>query len=183
MTLEVSIAKFNLGEMSITQFPKIAMEQIENGIESESLIILAGMGEKDSAFEIKEYLDAAIDELNITIYKSNEAAYILANYYVQECKNGNLHINEAIYKIKNECWESDLVKITSEKYIYDSIKFEKIIGSWYEYNEIDEFIDWVKKSKKSIPQINEELEEELYNNLLHWENNFLKSKLEQIKKH
>lgn len=181
MTIEESIAKLNLGEMSISQFPAIAMIQLENGVESESLIILAGMSEKDNSFEIKEYLNKVIDELQVKEYKSNSAAFVLANFYVQEYKSGKTSINEAISKIKNDCWENSNVEIKSTKYIYDSIKFGKIIGTWYEYNEIDEHTDWIKRSKKSISQIKAVMEEELINGLLQWESEFLKSKLAEIK--
>ncbi len=182
MTIEESIAKLNLGELSISQFPKIAMEQLKKGIESDSLIILGGMNETDNPFEIKEYLDNVIDELNISIHKSNDAAFILANYYVQEYKKGNLSVNDAISKIKNDCWENSNVEIVSNKYIYDTISFGRIIGVWYDYHEIDEHTDWVKKSNKSIAQVKIEMEAELISNLLHWENEFLNNKLAELKK-
>jgi len=181
MTIEESIAKLNLGEMRLSQFPVIAMSQLENGIESESLIILAGMSKKDNSFEIKEYLNKVIEELNVSVYKSNDAAFILANFYVQEYKSGKTNINEAISRIKNDCWENSNVEIENTKYIYDSIKFEKVIGTWYEYNEIDEHTDWVKRSKKSFSHIKVEMEEELISDLLLWESEFLKNKIAEIK--
>lgn len=181
MTIEESIAKFNLGEVSLSQFPAIAMNQLENGIESESLIILAGMSEKDNPFEIKEYLNKVIDELHVNVYESNDAAFVLANFYVQEYKSGMTNINEAISKIKNDCWENSNVEIESTKYIYDSIQFGKVIGTWYEYNEIDKHTDWVKRSKKSVSQVKSEMEEELISDLLLWESEFLKNKLAEIK--
>lgn len=176
------MAKFKLGGLSLSQFPEIALKLLENGIESESLIILAGMSKQDNSFEIKEYLDRTIDELGVDIYEFNEAAFILANYYLKEFKNGNLNVGEAIVKIHGECWGNIFVEIVSEKYIYDSIKFGKIIALWFDYDEVDEYVDWVKRSKKSLNQIKTKMEEDLGSNLLLWEDEFLKSKIAEIKK-
>ncbi len=181
MTLEESVAKFNLGYLSMSQFPKIAMQQLENGVESESLIILAGMSDEDNSFEIKEYLDCAIAELNIERYEGNDAAFVLANYYVQEFKSGNLSIGDTVSRITNYCWYNNSVEIVSDKYRFDSIKFAGIIAVWYDYVEIDEFTDWVKRSKKSLAQLKSEMELELKTDLLFWESEFLQNTLAEIK--
>ncbi len=90
MSIQEAIAKLNLGELSISQIPQIAFEEVMSGIESESLLILAGMSESDNSFEIKYYLDNTIDELDIKSYFGLEAAFILANYYV------NPHVSKTI---------------------------------------------------------------------------------------
>lgn len=79
MTIEESIAKMNLGELAISQIPVIALDWLKSGKQSESLVILAGMNENDNYFEIKQYLDKALDELGVKSHFDLEAAYILAN--------------------------------------------------------------------------------------------------------
>lgn len=99
MTLEASIAKFNLGELVISQFPKIAVEALKSGVESESLVILAGMNDKDNSFEIKEYLDCVIKELGIVSHKSLQAAFVLADAYIDSFKKEEIDIIECIYRM------------------------------------------------------------------------------------
>jgi len=60
MNLEASIAKLNLGELSITQFPKITIEALIAGKDSESLNKLAGMSAIDNPIIIEQYLNKAI---------------------------------------------------------------------------------------------------------------------------
>ena len=182
MTIKESIAKLQLGEITLREFPKIALKAIESGIESKSLLILAGMKSTDNEFEIKEYLDNVIDELSITIQESLGSAYILANSYVNSYKKGEFNIIQCIYNIKNECWDNCQNKIDSIDYLYDGIKFEKIIGPWFEYNEIDQFTDWVKKSNKSLYQIKKEIEKDLETKVLNWQFEFLKDKIDNLSK-
>ena len=144
MNLEEAIAELNLGASTISQMPKIALECIMSGKESESLLILAGMSETDNSFEIRQYLDQAINELSIKSNTGLEAAYVLANYYVIRLQNKNIDIIDAITKIKNDCWNNCEMLIDSNKYLYDGIQFHGIIGFWYEYMEIDENTEWVK---------------------------------------
>ena len=181
MNLEASIAKFNLGELVISQFPKIALEAIKTGVESESLIILGGMNDRDNSFEIKEYLDCVIKELGIVSHKSLNAAFILANAYIESFKNKELDVIECIYRIKNECWDNCRNEIKSDEYLFDGIKFQKIIGPWYEYCDIDEWTDWVKNSDKTLSEIKNEMEKDLEKKIVEWQSGYLNDKLENIR--
>ena len=180
MTFEESIAKFNLGELPITQLPKIALNAVMSGLESESLIILAGMNENDNSLEIQQYLDNVIKELGLKSYHSIDAAFILANSYINSFKKGEINISQCIYNIKNECWDNCRDQIDSIEYLYDGIQFHEIIGPWYEYDEIDEHTDWVKKSNKSISQIRKDFEKELSSLISIWQEEFLSTKLTKL---
>ena len=181
MNLEAYIAKFNLGELVISQFPKIAMEALQKGINSESLLILAGMNDRDNPFEIKQYLDQVIEELGIASHKSLNAAYVLSNAYIESFKNEEVDIIECIYSIKNECWDNCQNEIISDRYLFDGIQFQQIIGSWYEYNEIDEWTDWVKRSGKSVTEIKNGIEKDLKKMIIDWQTEYLKDKLKNIR--
>ena len=173
MTLKESIAKMNLGELTISQFPKIAMDRLQNGVESESLIILAGMNENDNTFEIKEYLDKTLQELKIKSYSKLDSAFILANYYINKTRNGEINAVECVSKIKNECWGNCESLINSNKFLYDGVQFHEIIGSWYEYIEIDEQPKWLKESEKTISEIKTEIENQLKVDIFNWQERFL----------
>lgn len=182
MTLEESIAKLNLGELSLSQFPRIALQSLEKGLESESLLILAGMNDRDNIFEIREYLSSTLKELSVKSYESLDAAYILANCYVNKVKSGELNIIDGISRIKNECWDNCQNLIDSNEYLYDGIQFERIIGAWYEYYEIDEQIQWVKETDASSDEIKLKIEKDLIEFLLKWQDEFLNKELERLTK-
>lgn len=181
MIFEEYIAKLNLGELSVSEFPAIAWKLIEEGTESESLIILAGMHHLDNKFEIHYYLNCAIDELEIMSPQSLDAAFILANAYVNKVKSGELNVIEAISLIVNQCWDNCNDQIESKKYLYDGVNFEEIIGPWYEYSEIDEYTQWIKYSRKTLDQVKCEIENELNDALVKWQEKFLNAELMKIK--
>jgi len=114
-------------------------------------------------------------------HKSLNAGFILANAYIELFKNKEIDVIECIYNIKNECWDNCQEEIVSDEYLLDGIKFEKIIGPWYEYYEIDEWTDWVKKSDKSLSQIKTEIKMELEKLILEWKSEFLDGKLRELK--
>ena len=180
MNLEASIAKLNLGELSLSQFPEIAMKALEEGIESESLVILAGINDSENSFEIREYLDCVIKELGIISHQSLSAGFVLANAYVESFKIKEIDIIECIYRIKNECWDNCQNEIESNEYLYDGIKFDKIIGPWYEYNEIDVRTAWVKESGKSVSQLKLEIKQDLENMILKWQSEYLNDKIKSL---
>lgn len=180
MTLEESIAKLNLGELSLSQFPQIALHSLEKGLVSESLLILAGMNDKDNIFEIKQYLNSTLTELGVKSYESLDAAYILANYYVNKVKSGELNAIDGISRIKNECWDNCQNLIESNVYLYDGIQFQGIIGPWYEYYEIDEQMQWVKESDATSDEIKLKIEKDLTESLLKWQSEFLNKELERL---
>lgn len=81
-----------------------------------------------------------------------------------------------------ECWDNCRNEIKSDKYLFDGIKFENIIGPWYEYYEIDEWTDWVKNSGKSVIEIKDEIEKDLEKMLIEWQSEYLNDKLKNIKR-
>lgn len=173
MDLEIGLAKYNLGELSMSEFPDIALKLVESGIESDSLLMLASMPRNSSSWELQPYVEAAIDEMNLKTYSSLEAAYVVANYYVELFKKGELSIFAVIYKIKNECWDNCHDVIINSKYQLDGVGFEAIIASWYEYMDADESTEWIQTSEKSLSEIQSELEKELEVLVLEWQETFL----------
>ena len=84
LTIEELLARYIMGKMSLPALPSLAIEAIENKYESESMFIVAGMRSTDNSFELKEYLNRALEELQINIRDKTLAAKLLANYTVNE---------------------------------------------------------------------------------------------------
>lgn len=76
------IAAYVLGNVSRTRLPEIAISAIEENIESESTIILAGMTSMDNTYELEQYFNSALTELRIELPDKLLAAKILIRYYL-----------------------------------------------------------------------------------------------------
>ena len=61
------IANYRLGNFSRNHLPDIALTGLNENIETDSLIILAGMSENDNSFELEQYFNMSIDELGISL--------------------------------------------------------------------------------------------------------------------
>lgn len=181
MTLEESIAQLKLGLINISMIPAIAMKAFEEGAESESLIILSGMNDKDYSYDIELYLNKAIDELKVKNYKSDEAIFILANYYVNQVIENRISSIQAISEIKHKCWEDKSFNLKNHKYLFDSVSFESIISDWYNYYEINVDVNWKKTLFKSIDKRKKEIEDNLKSDLIKWQKDYLEKKITEIK--
>ena len=144
MTFKELLADYYLGNRATSQLPKIALVGIQEGIESGSLLILAGMNSNDNLHEIAQYFKYAEAELNIEEFPPLESAKILMKYYLNKMVNNQDEAYELMGKIHN--------------YIYTNIKFEKLetentkylgseLGLERMYTWYRELQDWEDRSK------------------------------------
>ena len=113
MNFRQLLADYYLGNKSTSQLPEIALKGIQEGIESDSLLILAGMNQNDNLHEINQYFKHAETELNIKELQPLESANILLEYYLNIMVKNPNQAYELMDKIHNN--------------IYTNIKFEEII--------------------------------------------------------
>lgn len=138
------------GNLTTSQLPEIAILGLEEGLESESLLILGSLSRNDNSFEINEYFEKVIKELDIEFPEKRQAAIIYAQGIIDDILTGEIEIIEGIYEIKNKAIDSFDFFSESQKYCYDSIGFEKIYGLFDEYFEVEECdSNWNKRKKEN----------------------------------
>lgn len=81
MNFKQQISNYVLGNLTTSNLPKVAFWGLQNGLDSESLVILAGLNERDDLFEINSYFEKALDELGIKIPDIQTASLEIINYY------------------------------------------------------------------------------------------------------
>lgn len=79
-----SVSNYILENLAVKDLPKISIIALSENIKSESIYILAGMSENDNSFEILQYFNNSLDELNIKLPSKIESAKILTKYYLTE---------------------------------------------------------------------------------------------------
>lgn len=155
------------GNLTTSQLPEIAILGLKEGLESESLLILGSLSKNDNSFEINQYFEKMIKELDIELPERRRAAIIYAQGIIDDILTGETEIIEGIYEIKNKAIDSFDFFSESQKYCYDSIGFEKIYGLFDEYFEVKECgSSWNKRKKGKLTS---EIKSELFNELKKWE--------------
>jgi len=135
MPFEESISKYIIGKVEISEIPKIAVKGVEEGYESESLFILAGMNENDNPFELKNYLELSLEELGIGPKSRFEAAKYLTDYYVNKIGQRVITPINGVDFIKNNCWDILQSKQGGKELDTYQKRIENIIHVWYNYFE------------------------------------------------
>jgi hypothetical protein len=136
------IANYKLGNFSWSHFPEIAMAALNEGFESDSLFILAGMNKNENTFELEQYFKSSLAELHISLPEFHTAAKILLKYYLNEmviheenAYNIVTIIDNNIYRQVN--WEEEL-NLPKKQFIGEELGLEKIF-TWY--RELQDFYD------------------------------------------
>ncbi len=130
------ISTYILGNLTIKDLPEIGLIALNENMESESIYILAGMNQNDNPFEILQYFDKALQELNILLPSKIEAAKNLTKYYLKEIiKNPNKAF-ELMNKLNNEVYMQFDWQNNEKKYIGEELKIEHLF-TWYR-----EIQDW-----------------------------------------
>ncbi|MBE7646735.1 hypothetical protein F7644_12170 [Tenacibaculum finnmarkense genomovar ulcerans] len=140
------------------EYPELAIAGMLEGFDSKYLAILAGMNRADEISELRKYLKWSFEELNISEISKREASLIYAIAILDETLDGKREIVKGVYDIKNSALSNYDFYAESDKYCYDSIKFEVIFGLFNEYyDELDKF----RPDKKYLEEIKVELLAEL----------------------
>lgn len=160
MKFKHQIAKYITGNLSTSQLPEVAILGLEEGFESDSLLILASFGKNDNSFEINEYFEKTIAEINLELPEKRQAAIIYAEGIVDDIINGKIEIIQGISEIKNNAIDSFDFYSETKKYCYDSIGFEAIYGLFVTYNDLleaDSPWKMFKSNKKLMLEVKAEL--------------------------
>ena len=167
------IAKYINGNYSVSQLPQIAYKGLEEGFDSESLRILAGMSEKDNSVEILNYFSKTIDELNIKLPEKRNAALIYAEAILHEILDKKKDVLNGVHEIKNDALGNYDFYAETIEYVYDSIGFENIYGLYISYFDILEN-DRKKGENKKNQQLKSEIINDLKKELLIWKTKIIK---------
>ena len=167
MNFKQHLAKYVSGNLTTGQLPELAILGIEEGYESESLLMLAGMNDRDNSFEIQEYFKKTLAELNLELPDKRNAALQYITGIVQDILTEKRDLIDGLNEIKRNAIDSYDFFSETKKYVYDSIGFEVIYGLYDTYDDLlNPLCKW--DSKKSIETLKSETRTELMLELKKW---------------
>jgi hypothetical protein len=158
------IISYVLDKAASDQLPAIAVRGLEEGLDTPSLRILAGMKASDYPSEIQHYFQRSIEELNIVLPDKRQAALEYALSIVQETLEGSKDVISGMKEIRYDAIDSYDFFSESKHYCYDSIGFEKAYGLFDTYEELstaDRPWDSVKTNQELMGDVKSQLFEEL----------------------
>lgn len=157
LNFELHIASFALGHKSTSELPTIALVGLQQGLDSESLLVLAGMSSSDNSFEIEFYFRSALKELGIQLPNKQDATIKLAKFFVDEVLDGKITVIEGVSRIITDCQ----LLVFDNGRLMDKWNFLTIHDLFYSYEDYLEAHLPSKELDKHLATITEEIFEEL----------------------
>jgi hypothetical protein len=104
-----------------------ALHLVEQGIETENILILASFSKPADSFEIKPYLKQALEEQNLTELNEDSAVDAKAHYHLAEILN-NLAVRRNLRELQTLCIDNN--------YRRDLMPFYLLYHGWIELEEM-----------------------------------------------
>ncbi len=167
MNFRQQIAKYVTGNVTTDQLPDIAVQGLEEGLDTPSLCILAGLSKNESPFQIEHYFKLTLDELKIELPDRRQAAIEYSLAIVDEILNGKKDILKGITELHYNAIESFDFFSESNQYCYDSIGYDTVYGLFDTFDELtNEDRPW--RGDKSNEQLMVETKAQLFEELKKW---------------
>ncbi len=165
MNFNQKLAQYVLGNLPTSNIPDLALTAINEGFESESLLILAGFLKHENNHEIIYYFNKALAELNITLKNEKEATIQLISFYAYEILNNRIEPYEGLNMIVGRILHKTNLWKEIKKYPYDCVGFENLYALYWQLEEIENNEIIVDKIQKFdlILKIEQDIKEELKN--------------------
>ena len=167
MNFRQQIAKYVTGNLTTDQLPDIGVKGLEEGLDTPSLCILAGLSKNENPFQIEHYFKQTLEELNIALPDKRQAALDYAFAILDEILEGKKEIIQGAKEIYCNAIDSYDFFSETKFFCYDSIGFEAVYGLFVTYNDLSNANrPWQKY--KTNEQLMSEVKEELWDELRKW---------------
>ncbi|WP_109830549.1 hypothetical protein [Reichenbachiella versicolor] len=131
MNFQEKLAEYVLENRTTSQHPDIALTGLAEGLDSDSLIILAGMDERDNTFELQQYFEQMLSELKLKLPNKFCAANVLITYHLERMINDPKQSFEIMTTIKNEIDDAfDWPMDNTTKYLGEELDLHHLY-TWY----------------------------------------------------
>ena len=167
MNFKQHLAKYVTGNITTEQLPVLGVVALEEGLQSPSLNILAGLNKDESPSIMDHYFKLALEELKIILPDKRKAAIEYALTIVDEILAEEKEITKGTKELIYKAIDTYDFYSESKEYSYDSIGFEKAYGLFDTFEELSK-ADKPWQKEKTNEQLMEEIKVELLEELRKW---------------
>jgi hypothetical protein len=145
MSFKVHLANYILDNIKLSSMPDAAVQALIEGLDSPSLVKLAGeSGDHSNLFEIEELFRHALSELGLSLPSKEEAAHILISYWAEHIVSGLVQPREGARHILIDVYHK--MDFPNEKMVGEELGINRLLGLAYEYDDLyDGFIEFEGK--------------------------------------
>jgi hypothetical protein len=162
LTFRQNISRLVTGDIGLRSLPDIALQALEQNLDTPSLRILAGLSDNENEFVIDKYFKDTLKELSIDLPDKRRAAIEVGLAIADEILEGKQSVFEGVQNIKGKAIDAYPFYEETKDYCYDSIGFEKVYGL---FDTIDDLRS-AGSTQSQSDKTNQELENELTKDLL-----------------
>ena|GEM_PF-946464 len=161
------IAQYILNEQTSSALPSIAMQGLEEGYETPSLIMLAGCNDNENPFLINQYFQGLLHELSLNSLDKKQAALFLVNSTVDKIVSNQIDVYEGCDFIFKQILDLTDLRSENKKFVYDSIELADVYSLYVTIWELmHASVNWDKI--KTNNNLMEETKQEIKKRLLEW---------------
>lgn len=149
MNFQQKLAHIVLGHNSNFDLIKAAEVGLEEGLDSISLAITAGLSENENSLVLKEYFEKALKELAIKLPNQEEAMITLISYYSDKVLKHDLGVFEGITKIY-EVVSNDCNSLHWSDFVGHYHEHDDLVHNWIRAENEEKQREWIRESEKAI---------------------------------
>lgn len=167
MKFKQLISKYYFEPYPSDNLQDIALKGLEEGLDSPSLCILAGLEKNETPSVVDYYFKQMLIELNIQLSATRKEALKYAASIIDEMCIGNINVIEGTRDIIENVLHKYGFYEETKMYCFDSIGFETACGLFWDYDDLAN-ADYEWQPSKTNKQLMIEVEKSLLDELKIW---------------
>lgn len=162
------LASYKLWHMLSSDLPDIAMQWIMEWYNSESLYILAGLGQSDNMSELIEFFNKTLSELKIVLPTMRESFNLFLKFYLINIKNWNIDFDtwvniiysKLLIPFCNLFWDDN-------KIIYESCGLSILWSFFIHYIDLNEDVEagYLYNKDTNVEELKENYKKDIYDEI------------------
>jgi hypothetical protein len=134
---KLEIARLEFGLRRIESIPELACDALQEGQDTPSLRILAGLNGSDTD-DTREYMKRAVEELGIVYPTLEESGWEVIRYFIDGMISGEVDPVDALRTIIWRVYHRMDGLWRDTHYVADGIGFHKLYGLYWEFDDVQE---------------------------------------------
>jgi hypothetical protein len=169
MTFKQNMARFVIDDSSLPSIQIVALEALEEGLDTPSLRILAGLPDNETSSVTDKYFKDALNELSFVLPDKRKAAIEVGLAIADEIIKGKRSVFDGTKDLINRAIDKYPFNQETKLYVYDSIAFEKAYGLFDTIEDLRS-ADYPWQPGRTNKELEQEVTEKLLAELKIWVN-------------
>lgn len=137
LNLQLVAARYQLGLLPSSEFPRIAMAALEAGCDGIALCELS-CEQRPTLSEHGAVFERALRDCSVTIPSTDDAVDCVLRHYLHSIASGDLPPREGMYRVVNDLYHPHIAKHPVRQFVGDQRALQDLIGAFYSYDDLYE---------------------------------------------